>query len=316
MAHDQQKLISPLRYPGSKRRLAGQIDRIIRSTKRIPDLFVEPFAGGASVSLHLLHVQGVKTIGLMDADPLVASFWKTAFFDSHWLCEQIRTVPVTLKQWEAYRGMKPRSDRTRALMCLFLNRTSFSGILHQRAGPLGGYSQTSDYRIDCRFPRATLIERIQALAHHKAKVAFVWNINWKQGLERIRGMQQRKRLSKKIFYYFDPPFFSKAENLYTHYFTDEDHKELCSSLRRMRSSLQNPWLLSYDDADRAVKLYGNGSRSRSVEIVYSMSAGGDRRITREALLSNLPIIPNLRRVVRNQNGTQRNSARMARLNGK
>jgi hypothetical protein len=42
-------------------------------------------------------------------------------------------------------------DRDIAVKCLFLNRTTFSGILHGRAGPMGGRKQQSDYKIDCRF---------------------------------------------------------------------------------------------------------------------------------------------------------------------
>jgi hypothetical protein len=44
-------ILSPLRYPGGKRQLAGYIAATIRLNGLRPKLFVEPFAGGASVAL-------------------------------------------------------------------------------------------------------------------------------------------------------------------------------------------------------------------------------------------------------------------------
>ncbi len=46
--------ISPLRYPGGKRKLAPFIADLIAKSNVRPELFVEPFAGGASVSVSLL----------------------------------------------------------------------------------------------------------------------------------------------------------------------------------------------------------------------------------------------------------------------
>src|SRR5690348_5041293 len=82
-------ILSPLRYPGSKRRLAGYIQKTLQLNNLHPSLFVEPFAGGASVALQLLNNNMVDTIGLIDRDPLVAAFWEAVFFDTEWLLEQI-----------------------------------------------------------------------------------------------------------------------------------------------------------------------------------------------------------------------------------
>jgi DNA adenine methylase len=126
-----------------------------------PDLFVEPFAGGASVALELLATGRVKTIGLAERDPYVASFWRTVFFDSDWLCRQVEQVEVTIETWKRMKTTHFRSTRGQALACLFLNRTSFNGTLHDRAGPIGGQRQASNYTLDCRFPRHRLVRRIR-----------------------------------------------------------------------------------------------------------------------------------------------------------
>lgn len=178
-------IVSPLRYPGSKRRLAGYIKQTLKLNGCHPALFVEPFAGGASVALQLLNDNVVERIGLIDLDPLISAFWKTVFFDADWLIEQVETIEVTLEQWYKFKAAVPKQRRDRALVCLFLNRTSFSGIL-ARAGPIGGYQQKSQYKIDCRFPRETLVKRIRQAEALKDRVAFVWNLHWKKGLSLIR----------------------------------------------------------------------------------------------------------------------------------
>ena len=41
-------ILSPLRYPGAKRRLSGYVAETLRLNGIRPRLLVEPFAGGAS----------------------------------------------------------------------------------------------------------------------------------------------------------------------------------------------------------------------------------------------------------------------------
>jgi len=48
-------ILSPLRYPGAKRRLAGYVAEVLRLNSLRPKVLVEPFAGGASVFLQLLN---------------------------------------------------------------------------------------------------------------------------------------------------------------------------------------------------------------------------------------------------------------------
>ena len=43
----QVKQLSPFRYPGGKTWLVPEIRNWLRSARRMPDVFVEPFAGGA-----------------------------------------------------------------------------------------------------------------------------------------------------------------------------------------------------------------------------------------------------------------------------
>jgi len=292
LAHPGASILSPLRYPGSKRRFAGYVRRVLALNGLRPELFVEPFAGGASVALQLLNDGAVERIGLIDKDPLVAAFWRTVFFDTAWLVRQVETMEVSLERWSFWRKTQPKTVRRQALKCLFLNRTSFSGILAPCAGPIGGRAQQSDYDISCRFPRETLVRRIEQAAALREKVAFVWGVTWPAGIARIARMQSTGRLPADVFYYFDPPFFEKADRLYTHYFTEPDHRKLRDHILTEKAW----WLLSYDSVDRVRELYGQVPTQ--VDLLYSVASNAGQKAVQEIVLSNVNRLPEQTRLWR------------------
>src|SRR5262249_47326639 len=117
--------VSPLRYPGGKRKLVSFVADLIKRANLQVDLFVEPFAGGAAVSIALLESGHVQTIALADADPLIASFWATVFSrNAGRLANMVCDTKVTLREWHRQKELSPRSTLAAAFKCLFLNRTS------------------------------------------------------------------------------------------------------------------------------------------------------------------------------------------------
>lgn len=278
-------LVSPLRYPGGKRWLSGYISRSIIQNELMPELFVELFAGGSSISLKLLQLKLVKRIALIDRDPLIASFWQTVFFDTDWLIDQIWKSKITIQKWEQMRRLNPVSVRQRAFKCLYLNRTSFSGVLAPSAGPIGGKNQKSKYKIDCRFKKETLISRIRKISEYKDRIAFIWNLHWRDAVARILRMQQTGALPECALFYLDPPFYNKADALYTFYFKHADHV----SLRDFLIALEQHWILSYDFCSEIISLYKNESfQASNVNLVYTASQKGERGIGKELIVSNLP----------------------------
>ena len=285
-------ILSPLRYPGAKRRLSGYIAEAFRLNGARPALFVEPFAGGASVALQLLEDDLVDEIALGDRDPLVASFWKIVFGDPEWLIRKVRSTKVTLANWDRFKTRPGESDRERALACLFLNRTSFSGILAGGAGPIGGRKQESDYKIDCRFNVDTIVKRIEQAARLQPKVRFVHAGSWGATVARS------KRLAippQDILYYFDPPFYAKAERLYRHCFSPAEHKRLHDAI----VNLESPWLLSYDPAKPIIAMYShNGRGPRHVDLLYSARGSSSPFQARELIVTNLKRLPTRTRLWR------------------
>jgi DNA adenine methylase len=275
-------VLSPLRYPGGKRRLMPYVAATLEANGLRPDLFVEPFTGGGSVALELLATGRVEKIGLAERDPYVASFWQTVFFDSDWLCSRVRSIEVSLAKWEWMKRTEFTTIRNQAIACLFLNRTSFNGALNGRAGPIGGKAQRSSYKIDCRFPRERLVRRIRACARLADKVAFV---RLASALDVVADVH-REFQEDSVFFYFDPPFWAKSSRLYRYSFNTADHEQLATALRY----LEKPYLLSYDPAPEVERLYQQHDKAKieRVELLYTAT---QRTAEEELVITNLEETP-------------------------
>lgn len=336
---------SPLRYPGAKSALAPVIARVITSAKQsreVPEinLLVEPFAGGASASLRMIGDSTVDRILLADADPLVTAFWQVAAEDTERLVDRMHDEwnrfvrhggPTAVERWDYWRnwtptaGIAPRDRRLEAAMqCLFLNRTTFSGILHGKAGPIGGRTQESNYPIGCRWNPEALAERVRYVGHlyDVGRLVDVWRKDWKRTLEDVPE-RYPQLLPSRVIAYLDPPYIDKSSLLYRTSFDprggyggpgveriERDTELLHLSLAHyLRTKAQFRWLLSYDNhptLTRSPWLYGRdrmnpsdsdrvdlGVRSwriskRLVSTRYSAAGKVGKRPADELLLTTLP----------------------------
>ena len=133
---------NPLRYPGSKQRFSAYVAKFLEANFLVGSTICEPFAGGASVSLHLLSRKLVGRAVWVERDPLVYAFWKSVFEHTDELCDLIRESEVSIRTWrrlEDYRGTASPDCGDLVEMGfagLFFNRANYSGII--AAGPIGG----------------------------------------------------------------------------------------------------------------------------------------------------------------------------------
>lgn len=267
---------SPLRYPGSKQKFCQTLANILNKNNIKPKLFIEPFAGGSSISLYMLQNNLTEKIALIEKDPLISSFWKTVFFDSTWLIKKIKKIDVTLDTWKYYKKYTPRTTKNKALKCLFMNRTCFSGIL--KAGPIGGYKQESKYKINCRFNKTAIINTIETLSKYKDKVSFIEEGDYQDILNNYKHL-----INEDTFIYFDPPYVNKAKDLYNFYFLENDHQRL----KNFICTLNNNWLVSYDYEPPLNKLYKSFSNCCFFDITYTTTSNNYRPKKQEFLASNL-----------------------------
>lgn len=291
-----QSVLSPLRYPGAKRQLVPLIEELIRTNALSPPrLLVEPFCGGATTSLRAVGSGAVEHVVLADANPLVAAFWYTAAFDTGWLVNAMMAEEVTLDRWDWWRAASPKGRRDRALKCLFLNRTSFSGIIDAHAGALGGRAQTSKYKIDCRFGKDGLATRIRAIGDlgDTGRILDVWNCHWRESLIRTRH-RYRELGEDRILIYLDPPYVEKADSLYGWSFDQGQHQQLASALADADGF---NWILSYGDHPTIRALYENhvGLHRLLVPHRYTASGGGTRVTKNELFLTTYRNLPDSER---------------------
>jgi DNA adenine methylase len=275
---------SPLRYPGGKSLLSTYISGVLEENLLAGCTFYEPYAGGASVSLDLLRMGFVDRAVLIERDPLIFAFWHSVFYETEALCAAIDACPVTLETWHDLKSTKavddPKNTKYTLLQLgiagLFFNRTNFSGIIG--AGPIGGQTQTSPYKINCRFNKTGLIRQIKAAARLAPRVSVHFG-------DAVTFLQKNSAsISASFsFVYIDPPYYVQGRRLYRHHYKDADHVTLAAFIK----SQGYPWLISYDDHPRIRELYA----SEQMQPIYLDYKVKSSRTAQELVISNLVIPP-------------------------
>ena len=244
--------VSPLRYPGGKSALAGLFADLIADLGIRNCTYVEPYAGGAGAGIALLREGIASQLVINDIDPAVHSLWSqvvdhnTAFVD--WIAE----VPLTLDEWRRQREIyRFKGNKQEALgrAFFYLNRTNRSGVLN--AGVIGGQTQAGRYKIDARFNRETLIERVRAIGALRSAI----EVTALDG----RTVIQKHARRRSSFLYIDPPYVHAGSLLYLNAFEARDHQALAAVVDRIG---QAHWLMTYDQSSFIEMLYANHFQGR------------------------------------------------------
>lgn len=251
--------ISPLRYPGGKGLLYSRLRTIIRENNLTKSVYVEPYAGGAGAALALLISGQVSKIVINDLDPAIHAFWAAVVGDPSEFTDRLRSVDLSVAEWERQRTTYLSASRddfmSLGFATFYLNRTNRSGLLN--GGPIGGKDQTGNYKIDARFNREGLAERIRLIALHADRIT-VANEDGLKIIERFGG-------NDDAFIYADPPYFEKAGSLYLNAFQQSDHEDLANCLEDVEHAR---WILTYDNVPSVATLYSN-YRRRLFSLNYS-----------------------------------------------
>ncbi len=281
------KFYSPLRYPGGKNRLAKFV-ALICEKNNINGHYVEPYAGGASVALYLLINRYVKEITINDLDRGIYAFWHSILNDTEKFCRKIRNTEITVKNWKKFKRIHS-NNKTADLFDLgfavfFLNRTNYSGIID--GGIIGGLDQKGKYKINCRFNKEDLIERIKLIASHKKNI-HLHNLDALELVKKIRN----EGIHRNTIFYFDPPYYLKGPSLYMSYYRNDDHKKVSEEIKKIKNSR---WIVSYDNVPEIKKLYSDFRKKEYAlpHVAYEIKEG------KEVLFfSNNLIVPKLQSTV-------------------
>lgn len=288
------KYVSPLRYPGGKLKVVDYVKQLMEVNDLMGGTYIEPYAGGASVALSLLFAKYAGKIKINDKDRAIYAFWYSVLNETEELCRKIQETPVTMDVWQTQHELQKHKAEADLLelgfSTFFLNRTNRSGILN--GGVIGGKEQMGNYKIDARYNKKDLIERIEHVAGYADLIELT-------SMDAVALIKRYKRTpAAKTFCYLDPPYYVKGQDLYLNYYRDEDHQDIAEAIKKFKGQ----WIISYDAVDFISDLYKD---YRQKEYYLSYSAGNPARGKEIMVYSSGLIIPETE-IVRFKRGRNHN----------
>lgn len=228
---------SPFRYPGGKTWLIPRIFQWLYRKDVKPREFIEPFAGGAIVSLTVAFENLADHVTLVELDDQVAAVWETIITqgEGEWLAQRIEHFDLTYENVNEILLQKDLPTREKAFQTILQNRTAHGGILAQGAG-LIKYGEAGK-GISSRWYPQTLARRIRDIKTIRHKLSFIHG----DAFEVI----ENNNLPDVVFF-LDPPYTAgngkrAGSRLYTHFHID--HHRLFSLLENTAAD----FLLTYDN---------------------------------------------------------------------
>ncbi|AMS33101.1 hypothetical protein AEM42_13315 [Betaproteobacteria bacterium UKL13-2] len=239
---------TPLRYPGGKTILTNFVKLVFARNRLCDGDYAEPFCGGAGVAINLLRQEYIREAYLNDLSYPIYAFWRSVLKHTDSLCDRLENTPINVEEWYRQRAVFSRGRRAKladlGFATLFLNRVNRSGILG--AGLIGGISQEGKWKLDARFNRNGLIEKVRTIARYRDRI-HLHNVDVRRFIRDVV-----PTMSKDSLVYLDPPYYVKGQSLYDNHFAHADHAELAAAITK---KLHRPWIVSYDDVPQVRDLY-------------------------------------------------------------
>lgn len=238
---------TPLRYPGGKQRLAPFVRELLTANNLIGGHYVEPYAGGAGVAFELLMDNHVNHVHLNDSSYPIFAFWNSVLRHPDEMCRRIMDATLSVDEWkrrrEIVRHPSAHDELEVGFSTLYLNRCNRSGVL--TGGLIGGLDQTGEWKMDARFPRNKLVQRIEAIAARQNSITL-------RNLDAETFMREHvPTLPNNTLVYCDPPYFGPAGTLYLNWYKSDDHARVAAVIQQ----LPRRWVVSYDNVPEIRELY-------------------------------------------------------------
>jgi DNA adenine methylase len=240
---------TPLRYPGGKRKLSNFFKVVIKQNGLTNGHYMELYAGGAAVAIELLLEAYISHIYINDLDRAIYAFWHTVLYETEKLCKRIQEIDVTMEEWYHQKEIQEQSSNAHlfdlGFSTFFLNRTNRSGII--LGGVIGGKAQKGTYKIDERFNKSNLIQRIKRIASYRNQIT-LYNRDSADLIKNALVM-----LPQKTLIYLDPPYYSKGKGLYKNFYKHQDHEQVA----RLITNTDRKWVVTYDNTSEIKGMYTN-----------------------------------------------------------
>ena len=257
---------SPFRYPGGK---FYALKFIVPFLNAYPhDEYREPFVGGGSVFFGKSKAQH-NWINDLESD--VVETYK-AFKDDSRSRLLIGSVSNEIASRERHAEVKAMAAQTPdeiAFRTYYLNRTSYSGIIHK---PAWGYA------IGASSPPENWHRFIKG-ANEKLKGVKITSYDFEKVLDApVKG--------SRLLMYLDPPYFlADQKRAYTKPFELNDHIRLEEKLK----GLDYAFLLSYDDCAEIRDLYSWAYIYERSWFYNTANSSGPRKEGKELLITNYKV---------------------------
>ena len=266
---------SPLRYPGGKSKLYGFIEAIIASQDKSINTYIEPFAGGAGIGISLLLNEKVENIIINDLNKGVYSFWRAICTETDKFLSLLEKTSINKETYLIQKNIYQSSNKYSleyGFSTFFLNRTNYSGILD--SGPIGGMEQTGNFKMDARYNKDILAEKIKKISKYKHNIKI-----YNKDIIIFNNTIVTK--TNDAFVYYDPPYYIKGKNLYTNFLEHTDHINIHNSIK----SVKQPWILTYDNASEIASIYKD-SKAYEFTLSYSVNSKNVRKATELMYMSD------------------------------
>lgn len=259
---------SPFRYPGGKYYALKHLLPYITSVPH--DEFREPFIGGGSVFFAKPKV-AYNWINDLEKD-LVTTYKVIADSESREkLCKLIEVEEANRERHEQVKKLSPQTDLEVAFKTFYLNRTSYSGIIHK---PAWGYADGKSS------PPKNWSQFIRDAGNKLADV--------KVTCSDFEDVILSPATGKKVLMYLDPPYYhADQKRAYTKPFVESDHVRLAKILKRTRFL----FCLSYDDCEEIRDLY-SWACIHKLNWLYNTAnkKGEQRQLGQEVVITNYNVI--------------------------
>lgn len=234
---------SPFRYPGGKTWFVPTFRRWLASMNTRPRILVEPFAGGATISLTALFENLVERAVMVELDDEVAAVWEAVVSgDGEWLGNRILAFNMTREAVLEELQKTPTTKRGKAFQTILKNRTLHGGILAEGSSFIKHGENGKG--IGSRWYPKTLANRLINLNHVVSRIDFRCD----DGLK----VMAEFSTNEEAVYFIDPPYTAggkkAGKRLYKHHHLDHEY------LFTMCESLRGDFLMTYDEAEEVKQM--------------------------------------------------------------
>ena len=223
--------------------MISHIRKWLKSMPKRPKILLEPFCGGAIVSLTAVTENLAEEVQMADIDENIAAFWKAALNHKRELTKCLSKFELTTDSISKIEEKTGGSTIEKGFRTLVLNRTRRGGIIAPGAAPIRRGENGKG--IASRWYPETLAKRLDNITEISNQIKFVET----DGLDLLEEHAETPGLAV----FADPPYTAKGgkqagKRLYSH--NDIDHARLFKVLANSKAD----FLMTYDASEEIVNL--------------------------------------------------------------